>query len=125
MQSFRDPAMLRDHVAATMAFYHPRCIDPTGGFYHFFKDDGTVYDATTRHLVSSTRFVFNYAQAFRHFQDPAYLQAVHHGVAFLRDAHRDPATAMARLGTAIAGGRGNILTVAGVALLDIVARGVR
>lgn len=92
MQSFRDPAMLRDHVAATMAFYHPRCIDPTGGFYHFFKDDGTVYDATTRHLVSSTRFVFNYAQAYRHFQDPAYLQAVYHGVAFLRDAHRDPAT---------------------------------
>lgn len=92
MQSFRDPAMLRDHVAATMAFYHPRCIDPTGGFYHFFKDDATVYDATTRHLVSSTRFVFNYAQAYRHFQDPAYLQAVHHGVAFLRDAHRDPAT---------------------------------
>jgi mannose/cellobiose epimerase-like protein (N-acyl-D-glucosamine 2-epimerase family) len=48
------------------AFYHPRAIDPSGGFYHFFKDDGTVYDAAHRHLVSSTRFVFTYAMAYRH-----------------------------------------------------------
>lgn len=89
---FRAPATLLDHIKATMAFYHPRCIDPTGGFYHYFKDDGTVYDAASRHLVSSTRFVFNYAQAYRHFEDPTYLQAVRHGVAFLRDAHRNPDT---------------------------------
>jgi mannose/cellobiose epimerase-like protein (N-acyl-D-glucosamine 2-epimerase family) len=92
LPSFRQPASLLAHVQDTMAFYHPRCIDPSGGFYHYFKDDGTVYDATSRHLVSSTRFVFNYAQAYRHFGDPAYLQAVRHGVAFLREAHRDPAT---------------------------------
>lgn len=89
---FRDPATLTAHIARTMAFYHPRAIDPTGGFYHYFKDDGTVYDATTRHLVSSARFVFNYAQAYRHVGDPAYLDAMRHGVAFLRDAHRNPAT---------------------------------
>ena len=28
----------------------------SGGFFQFFKDDGTVYDRRTRHLVSSTRF---------------------------------------------------------------------
>lgn len=89
---FRDPATLRGHVRDTLAFYHPRCIDPSGGFFHYFKDDGTVYDATSRHLVSSTRFVFNYAQAYRHFKDPAYLEALRHGVAFLRAAHRDPAS---------------------------------
>jgi mannose/cellobiose epimerase-like protein (N-acyl-D-glucosamine 2-epimerase family) len=92
MPDFRDPATLLGHVRDTLAFYHPRCIDPSGGFYHYFKDDGTVYDATSRHLVSSTRFVFNYAQAYRHFQDPAYLAALRHGVAFLRAAHRDPAS---------------------------------
>jgi len=75
-----------------MAFYHPRAIDPRGGFYHFFKDDGTVYDAHTRHLVSSTRFVFNYAMAYRQFGKPEYLEAVKHGVKFLRDAHRSPVT---------------------------------
>jgi len=89
---FRSRAVLLDHVQRTMAFYHPRAIDPRGGFYHFFKDDGTIYDARTRHLVSSARFVFNYAMAYRHFGRPDYLDAVKHGVAYLRQAHRNPRT---------------------------------
>jgi mannose/cellobiose epimerase-like protein (N-acyl-D-glucosamine 2-epimerase family) len=75
-----------------MRFYHPHCIDPSGGFFHFFKDDGTIYDRQSRHLVSSTRFVFNYAMAYRHLPDEGYLAAVRHGLAFLRDAHRNPET---------------------------------
>ncbi len=91
--SFRDPAFLSEHIRHTMEFYHPRCIDrERGGFFHFFKDDGSIYDADTRHLVSSTRFIFNYAMAFHRFGDPEYQDAVHHGLAFLRDAHRNPAT---------------------------------
>ena len=72
MPDFRSQAFLREHVRRTMAFYHPRCIDPAGGFFHYFKDDGRVYDATHRHLVSSTRFVFNYATAAIEFggEDP-------------------------------------------------------
>jgi mannose/cellobiose epimerase-like protein (N-acyl-D-glucosamine 2-epimerase family) len=92
LPDFRSRDMLLSHIADTMAFYHPHCIDPSGGFYHFFEDDGTIYDRATRHLVSSTRFVFNYAMAYRQFHDPAYLTAMRHGVAFLRDAHRDPRT---------------------------------
>jgi len=92
LPDFRSPDTLLAHIAHTMQFYHPRCIDPSGGFYHFFLDDGTVYDEHTRHLVSSTRFVFNYAMASRRFGDPAYAQALRHGVGFLRDVHRDPAT---------------------------------
>ena len=87
---FRSPEFLREHIAHTMAFYHPRCIDPTGGFFHYFKDDGRVYDASHRHLVSSTRFVFNYAMAYREFRDPEYLEAVQHGIRYLREVHRDP-----------------------------------
>ena len=83
---------LLEHIQHTMRFYHPRAVDPTGGFYHFFKEDGTIYDATTRHLVSSTRFLYTYSMAYQHFGQPEYLQAVHHGVQFLRAAHRDPAT---------------------------------
>ena len=75
-----------------MAFYHPRAIDTHGGFYHFFRDDGTIYDAKTRHLVSSTRFIFNYAMAWRRFRRAEYRDAVHHGIDFLRAAHRNPAT---------------------------------
>ncbi|HWI24665.1 MAG TPA: AGE family epimerase/isomerase, partial [Lysobacter sp.] len=97
LPDFRSPAFLRAHVAHTMAFYHPRCIDPAGGFFHYFKDDGTVYDASHRHLVSSTRFVFNYAMAAREFADDAalqreYLDAARHGLRYLREVHRDPAT---------------------------------
>ena len=95
---FRSEAFLREHIRHTMAFYHPRCIDPAGGFFHYFKDDGRVYDASHRHLVSSTRFVFNYATAALEFggDDPAlreaYMAAVRHGLAFLRGKHFDPAS---------------------------------
>ena len=89
---FRSDAFLRAHIADTMAFYHPRCIDPAGGFFHFFRDDGSVYDARTRHLVSSTRFVFNYATAAPEFGNAEYLDAARHGLRYLRDVHRDAST---------------------------------
>ena len=92
MPAFRDPNFLLDHIRHTMAFYHPRAIDPHSGFFHFFRDDGSVYDSHTRHLVSSTRFVFNYAMAYRRFGDAAYLRAVEHGTAFLRERHRNTST---------------------------------
>jgi mannose/cellobiose epimerase-like protein (N-acyl-D-glucosamine 2-epimerase family) len=90
---FRDLGFLTKHIQDTMAFYHPRCIDrERGGFFHFFRDDGSIYDADTRHLVSSTRFIFNYAMAARRFGSAEYLEVARHGVAFLRQAHRNPAT---------------------------------
>ncbi|HET7329687.1 AGE family epimerase/isomerase [Dyella sp.] len=89
---FRSETFLREHIAQTMAFYHPRAIDPAGGFFHYFLDDGTVYDASHRHLVSSTRFVFNYAMAAMEFGKPEYLDATRHGLRYLRDVHRDAST---------------------------------
>lgn len=91
LPNFRNPGVLLDHARHTMRFYDPRAIDPAGGLYHYFKDDGTVYDAQHRHLVSSTRFVFTYSMAYRHFKDPAYLEGARHALRFLRDVHRDPA----------------------------------
>jgi mannose/cellobiose epimerase-like protein (N-acyl-D-glucosamine 2-epimerase family) len=89
---FRSVGFLRGHIAHTMAFYDPRCLDPQGGFFHYFKDDGTVYERSHRHLVSSTRFVFNYAMAFLEFGVADYLERVRHGLDYLRQVHRDPAT---------------------------------
>jgi len=86
---FRSEAFLRAHIADTMSFYHPRAIDPDGGFFHYFRDDGSVYDASHRHLVSSTRFVFNYAMAAREFGNAEYLDAARHGLRYLREVHRD------------------------------------
>lgn len=90
LPDFRDPAMLRAHIASIMAFYHPRAIDPQGGFFQYFKDDGRVYDTRHRHLVSSTRFVFDYAMAASAFGRAEYLDAARHGLRYLRDVHRDP-----------------------------------
>jgi mannose/cellobiose epimerase-like protein (N-acyl-D-glucosamine 2-epimerase family) len=89
---FRSSEFLYRHIRDTLAFYHPRCLDPAGGCFHYFKDDGSIYDPSHRHLVSSTRFVFNYAMAARHFGNAEYLDATRHCLAYLRDVHRNPAT---------------------------------
>ena len=92
MPDFRSPGFLRSHIARTMAFYHPHALDPAGGFFHYFRDDGSVYDASHRHLVSSTRFVFNHAMAARLFGMPCDVEAARHGLRYLREVHRDPAS---------------------------------
>ena len=89
---FQSRATLLNHIRHTRDFYDSRCVDPSGGFYHFYKDDGTVYDARTRHLVSSTRFIFTHAMAWRQFGEAADQQRLRHGLAFLRGAHRNPET---------------------------------
>jgi mannose/cellobiose epimerase-like protein (N-acyl-D-glucosamine 2-epimerase family) len=90
---FRDPAFLTRHIQSIMNFYHPRCIDRVnGGFFHYFRDDGSIYDADTRHLVSSTRFIFNYAMGAQFFNNKEYQEAARHGIEFLRSRHRNPQT---------------------------------
>jgi mannose/cellobiose epimerase-like protein (N-acyl-D-glucosamine 2-epimerase family) len=84
---FRAPDFLLGHIRHTLAFYEGRALDDSGGFFHFFEDDGTVYDRRTRHLVSSTRFVFNHAMAFRRFGRAHDQQAARHGIAFVHAAH--------------------------------------
>jgi mannose/cellobiose epimerase-like protein (N-acyl-D-glucosamine 2-epimerase family) len=89
---FRSREFLLDHALRTMTFYHPHCMDPAGGFYHFYEDDGTIYDRKSRHLVSSTRFVFNYAMAYKYFGLDEYRGGVLHGIEYLRGFHRNPQT---------------------------------
>jgi mannose/cellobiose epimerase-like protein (N-acyl-D-glucosamine 2-epimerase family) len=90
MPDFRSPAFLLGHIRHTLAFYDDRCVDPSGGFFHFYKDDGTVYDRRTRHLVSSTRFVITQALAHRRFGDVRTLQRARHGLDFIARAHAQP-----------------------------------
>ena len=60
--------------------------------YHFYLDDGTVYDVHTRHLVSATRFVVTNAMLYRESGEAPYLSNARHAVDFVRDAFRDPQT---------------------------------
>jgi mannose/cellobiose epimerase-like protein (N-acyl-D-glucosamine 2-epimerase family) len=85
---FRSPEFLRAHAEHTMAFYLPRALDPSGGMFHFFKDNGEVYDPHTRHLVSSTRFVVTCAMAQRHRPCDLHRRALAQAFAFLTTAHR-------------------------------------
>lgn len=85
---FENAAFLRQHIADILAFYEPNALDPTGGFFHHFRDDGSIYDPDTRHLVSSARFVFNYATAFIHTGTPHYRDWAAHGFAYLVSHHR-------------------------------------
>ena len=64
---FRSREFLLDHALRTMTFYHPHCMDPAGGFYHFYKDDGTIYDRKSRHLcrVRVSFLTMRWLQAFR------------------------------------------------------------
>ena len=65
LPDFRSPAFLRAHIEDTLSFYLPRALDPSGGLFHFLRDDGRIYDAHTRHLVSSTRYVVTLSMAVR------------------------------------------------------------
>lgn len=87
---FRSPAVLRTHITDIMSFYEGRCVDARGGLYQFFKDDGRVYDARTRHLVSSARYVVTHALGWRHFGNEAWRDIARHALAFVDDVHRQP-----------------------------------
>ncbi len=92
LPDFRDPDVLRQHIADILAFYRPHVIDPAGGCFHYFRDDGSVYERDHRHLVSSTRFVFNFAMAAREFDSDEYRALARHALRYLRSHHRDAAT---------------------------------
>lgn len=68
-------------------FYHPRAIDTHAGFYHYFTDDGHLYNPGRRHLVSSTGFVSLYARYAVHTGNPEYLAWARHGIRYLEDIH--------------------------------------
>lgn len=91
LSAFQSPAFLQEQMRRDIAFFHPRSIDPTGGFFHYFNDDGTVYDASSRHLVNSARMVFCYALAFRLDGKEEYRDAARHGLRFLEEKHKQPA----------------------------------
>jgi len=80
---FESHDFLNRHVQATLSFYRACAFDERGGFFHYFKDNGEIYERSHRHLVSATRFVFNWAQAFHHTHNPLYLEWTQHALTHL------------------------------------------
>lgn len=89
---FESRTWIEAHVDHTLAFYERHARDPAGGFFHYLLDDGSVYERSHRHLVSATRFVFDWCMALRqtgrkHYRELA-LHALEHLQAFrLPDGH--------------------------------------
>ncbi len=88
---FLSPDFLTSHMREIMAFYHPRCLNTEdGGYYNEYRDDGFILDRKTQHIVSTTRFIFNYTTAAVIFDRPDYAEAAAHGIRYLDEVHRDP-----------------------------------
>lgn len=88
---YRTRKFLTDHIRQILDFYHPSIVDPAGGFFQNFMDDGTVFDRGRRHLVSSTRIVINYCRAYELFGDDEYALRARHGLEFVAERHWDGA----------------------------------
>ena len=84
LPDFESAALLRAHVAQTLAFYDRHAIDPAGGFFHYLRDDGSVYERSHRHLVSATRLVFTQAMAFSQTGQARYRAQAAHAWAHLQ-----------------------------------------
>lgn len=97
---FRAPAWLREHARSACLSFWARSPTPqrSGGHFHCLRDDGSVYDARTRHLVSSTRLAVQWAWALRHglaplpAPAPDYAALLASCLRFLRERHFVPAT---------------------------------
>jgi len=86
---FENVEFLEQHIKFILDFYENRVIAPDG-FFQCFKDNGEVYDKNTRHLVSSTRFIFNYATAYRRYGTAHYREHAEHGLQHLLTQHKQP-----------------------------------
>ena len=87
---FRAPDFLLGEMRRIVAFYHPGCLNPAGGFFNTFNDDGSVGEREVQHLVSTARFVINFAIGARVLGRPELAAAAAHGLAALDRLHRDP-----------------------------------
>ncbi|MCB1052772.1 MAG: AGE family epimerase/isomerase [Acidobacteria bacterium] len=86
MENFRDPQFLKAHIQKILAFYFPKARQASG-FAQGFLDTGQIYDAETRHLVSSTRHVVNLARASQLFGEAWVMDDLNHGLLALRADH--------------------------------------
>jgi len=88
--SFEDRGFLQKHIRSILDFYEPRVVSPEGGFYQCYLDDGEIFDPVSRQVVGSSRFVVNYATAYRLQGDAHYLDWAKWGLKYLSDTHRQP-----------------------------------
>ena len=84
-------SFLQDQIEKIVNFYYPECIDEKlGGYINQFRDDGSIFDDQTKHLVGTCRFVYIFSIAAILTEKSEYKEAAKHGVQFLLNHHRQP-----------------------------------
>jgi len=92
MPDFTSAEFLQTHVEQILAFYQPNVLDvERGGFHQNYRDDGRLFEPGLKHLVSSTRMIFNYCKAYLHGGADGDLARAEYGLQYLREVHWDPA----------------------------------
>ena len=86
---FDSTNFLKDHILKILSFYNKNSFDKNGGFFNVFLNDGSIFDKKNRHLVSGSRFVFNYANAYLMTKDNKYKELCNHGLEFIINQHRN------------------------------------
>ena len=86
---FDNIKFLEDHILKILSFYNKNSFDKNGGFFNVFLNDGSIFDKENRHLVSTSRFVFNYANAYLMTKDNKYKELCNHGLEFIINQHRN------------------------------------
>lgn len=87
--NYRSSDFLAEHIQSILDFYEPTIVDSSGGFFQNFKDDGSVFAADSKHLVSSTRIVINYCRAYGLFGVEEFKRRALHGLQFVEEKHWD------------------------------------
>lgn len=91
LPDFHSPDFLLAHMREIMDFYYPACLNRgDGGYYNEYRDDGFITDRVNQHIVSTTRFIFNFSLASGLFGRDDFKAAAAHGLSHLSDVHRDP-----------------------------------
>jgi len=78
---------LEGHVKDILRFYTGRAVDKTGGYYHSYYDDGTLFNEGFRHLVASTRMVINFALSGKLLGRQDLLDMAKHGLDYVEKVH--------------------------------------
>lgn len=89
--NYSSKEFLQQHVQEIVDFYYPDCIDyELGGYINQFRDDGTIFDDQTKHLVGTCRFIYVFSIAAMMLDNTEYVDAAKHGIKFLQEHHKQP-----------------------------------
>ncbi|WIV12871.1 MULTISPECIES: AGE family epimerase/isomerase [Clostridia] len=88
---FQSSEWLKSHIFTILNFYYPQCMDDKNeGYYNCFLDDGTICDYNTKHLISTTRFIYDFSVGSIIGNQPGwYVRALSQGLSFLQKNHLD------------------------------------